>query len=103
MDGLRESSSFLQVWCRCFVPEQVRVWGVGETACDGRVEPSAEDEVSLEGPVLCNELTITRISIRSDQPSGIGVGACNQQSWNVHYVGSQTSGDEFFDEFRGCD
>ena len=75
MHGLCKAPRFLEIRMRGFTPDQVSVWSVGNAACNGRLESSANSEETFGGPFAGDELTVARIDVAGHQMSAVGIGA----------------------------
>ncbi|CQR22690.1 Uncharacterised protein [Yersinia enterocolitica] len=56
-------------------------------------------EESFSSAIASNEFAIMRVTIRSQQISGISIGTGNQQCWYTKNVGSQTGSDQLLNRF----
>ena len=98
VDRLRELAGLTEVGRRGLEPQHVGVRRVGERAGDGGVEPFADAEEALGGPLTGDERGIPLVDVAREQRRGERVGAGDEHGRDVEDVGGQPSGDERADE-----
>src|SRR5271156_1967676 len=63
VDRFGELASFVQIGMRCFAPDEVGVWRVGEGACNCGVDAAADTKETFWGSLSSKKFAVARIYV----------------------------------------
>src|SRR5438067_212882 len=86
-----------KVWLGRFTPAQVGVRSIGDAPGNSRIQSPAHSVEPFRCSFPGKEFLINRIDIAGNEVRAISIGACHNQRWHTHHVGSQTCSDQVLD------
>src|SRR5579859_339575 len=89
MDGIGKTPGLLEVWLRCFAPDQIGVGCVRATTGNRRIKSPAEFEEALSRSLAGYKWPVALIDITGEEARAVGVGPGDHDRRYIQHVGCQ--------------